>query len=576
MSCASPAALAEKVQLRFEGETLPSDVRDAVRAGLTDENRPETLFEARRQAERAENTVRDILNSRGYFDPQITAYVETNEVTTPVLEVEPGKLFLIEILEIDYSDAEPNSEAAQDAFDAITLAAGDTAIPAEIIDAEREISFSLRRNGYAFAEAGDRRVQGDREAGELRVTYNVSAGHRVRLGEVIYPDDIITETDYLDRLRPFEAGDLYTPQGIAMFSGRLSETRLFDLANVRLAEEPTRIMENGDAVYDVIVTLSERERNTVALGASIATDVGPGVTAEFTRRNLTKNGDLLVAELTVAQLEQELDVQWRRPNEFGYGRGLVLSTTLSNENTDGFDSQEFAVGAGYEVVEGPDFSYSYGVTASLIHEQDEFGERDLQLLGVYASARLDRADDFLNPTKGWRVEGRVDPNVALGSSESQFIRAEGQLRGYLPFGEDRRLVLAGRLKLGTVWGADIEALPSDDRFFSGGGGSVRGYAYQAIGPRSDDDAPLGGRALLETSVEARWQFRQNIGLVGFIDAGRVSETELPSFSDLRFGAGFGVRYDTPAGPLRVDIATPLDPTDFDDPVQIYIALGQAF
>lgn len=575
VACVSPV-WAAKVQLEsaegVTGNGLFSDLRQA----LPEEKTPETAFEARRQLDRAETLLRDILNSRGFFDPVIEGTVRSEEDLTPVLRIDPGKRFKIGELGVHYQGDALSSEDIAAAREALELATGENAIPLSVLRDEQLLLDALRDLGYPFADSQPRTVIGDREAGTLDVTYNIVSGDRVRFGKIIYPDDITTKVTYLRRLESFEEGELYDPENLALYSARLDETRLFDIANAALSELPTGYTEDGDAIHDIVVSLTERERNTVALGVALATDTGLGLTAEFSRRNLTRRGDLFVATVNLAELEQFLDIQWRRPNEFGYGRSLVLSSRIGNEETDGFDRQAVSVGAGFEVTRSADFTYGYGVTGALIHEKDDFGERDLQLIGLYANMRLDRADSVLNPTKGWRLDGRIEPSVSFGGEESQFIRGESQLRAYFPFGNEKRLIAAGRVKVGTVWGADIDALPSTARFFAGGGGSVRGYAYQAIGPRSADNDPLGGRALLEGSAELRWRFREKLGLVAFLDGGSVSDSETPGFDDLRFGAGLGVRYDTPAGPLRVDIATPLDRTRNDDPVQIYIALGQAF
>jgi translocation and assembly module TamA len=122
----------------------------------------------------------------------------------------------------------------------------------------------------------------------------------------------------------------------------------------------------------------------------------------------------------------------------------------------------------------------------------------------------------------------------------------------------------------------VNDVPGDDRFYSGGGGSVRGYAFQAIGPFAANDTPLGGRSLAEASIEGRARLTDRIGAVAFIDAGNVSDEEYPTFDNLRAGIGVGVRYMTPAGPLRLDVATPLNPSDRDEAVQVYISIGQAF
>lgn len=570
------SAYAARVEIRPTEGTITSDLLSDLQSKLTDEKSPETAFEAKRQARRASDTLSNALNAKGYYDPTIEMLIETSDGVKPVVIVSPGKQFHIAGIEIAFEDPVPRNEDQSRAHKSLTLSTGKVAIPADVIDGEREIVSALRDSGYAFAEAQDRAVIGDRDAAELEITYNIRSGNRIRFGKVIYPENIRTKVSYLRRLEAFDEGELYDPSKLALFASRLDETRLYTIANARLSPVATSMSNDGDAIHDIIVTLKERDRNTVALGASLATDTGFGLSGEFTRRNLSRRGDMLIAQANFAELEQSLDLQWRRPNEFGYGRGLILSSALSNEETDAFDRQSFSLGAGFEVAEGPRFSYGYGVVGSVVKEQDDFGERDLQILSVYGTARLDRADDVLNPKRGWRADVRVEPSVSFGGEQSQFVQSSAQLRGYLPFGPQRRVVLAGRVKAGTVWGAGVSELPSQMRYFAGGGGSVRGYGYQAIGPRSDDNDPLGGRSLLETSVEARWQLRNKLGVAAFIDGGSVTSRETPGFGDLRFGTGIGVRYDTPAGPLRIDIATPLDKTDNDDPVQIYIALGQAF
>lgn len=569
-------AFADKVELRPAEGVTRTELFTDLRRELMDEAKPETGFEARRQASRASTLVKDVLNSKGYYAPSVTMLVETQTGFQPVLLLDPGPRFTLDTVDVEFVGPSPREEDAVKARKIVNIKSGDTAIPGEVIHQESRIVSELRAAGYPFAEAETRRVIGDREAATLAITYQIRSGPRVRFGEVRYPHDMRTKASYLKRLETFATGDLYTPEKLAQFSGRLDETRLYRISNARLAPAPSRITDEGDEVRDVMVTLTERKRNTIEAGVSLSTDQGPGLSSQLTRRNLTGRGDDLVASFDMTTIEQTLDLQWRRPNEFGYNRGLVFGAALSNEDTDAYARHSFTLSGGYEVRTGREFSYGVGARASYIIESDQFGERDLQLIGLYANARLDRTDSLLNPTRGWRAEARVEPSVSFGGDETQFVRSVAQVRGYFPVRDDPSLVLAGRLKAGTVTGADVESLPSESRFFAGGGGSVRGYGYQEIGPRAADNTPLGGRSTLEAAVEARWQVRDKIGVVAFIDAGSVTTGEIPALSDLRSGAGVGVRYETVAGPLRIDIAAPLDRTKNDDPFQIYISLGQAF
>ncbi|KAK0350090.1 hypothetical protein LTR94_030433, partial [Friedmanniomyces endolithicus] len=139
-----------------------------------------------------------------------------------------------------------------------------------------------------------------------------------------------------------------------------------------------------------------------------------------------------------------------------------------------------------------------------------------------------------------------------------------------------RTVLAGRVRIGSIIGGTELSVPSDRLFYSGGGGSVRGYEYQGVNPELPDQTPRGGLSLFETSLEVRHDIGQAFQAVGFIDAGAVGFQETPNLSNMRYGAGVGVRYKLPFGPVRADIAVPLDKRDGDAAFQIYISIGQAF
>ena len=199
------AANAETVELRLEpsdeGSPISDDLRNSLNDALPDEDEaPSTLFQAKRQGNRAADAIRDTLNSQGYFDPDIESFIESGDQPVPVVRVDPGRLFRLAEIDIDYGPNPPSEADRQVAMEAVQLRAGDTAIPLRIIDQERVLISALRDRGYAFASASDRSVLGDREAAELEVRYNINAGPRVRFGKVIYPEDVRTK-DLSIRLR---------------------------------------------------------------------------------------------------------------------------------------------------------------------------------------------------------------------------------------------------------------------------------------------------------------------------------------------------------------------------------------
>jgi translocation and assembly module TamA len=140
-------------------------------------------------------------------------------------------------------------------------------------------------------------------------------------------------------------------------------------------------------------------------------------------------------------------------------------------------------------------------------------------------------------------------------------------------------VLAGRIRLGSIFGADAPSIAPSRRFYSGGGGSVRGYGYQRVGPLDFENDPVGGKTLTEFGVEARFRlkaFGGNFGVVPFLDGGSLTNSITPSANHWQFGAGLGIRYYSSFGPIRIDIGTPLNPRHGDGPIAVAVSLGQAF
>ena len=186
---------------------------------------------------------------------------------------------------------------------------------------------------------------------------------------------------------------------------------------------------------------------------------------------------------------------------------------------------------------------------------------------------IDRSDNLLNPSKGFRVTTLIQPEGSLSGSFSPYARVRIDASGYYPVTDS--IVLAGRVRVGSIVGAARERLAPSRRFYAGGGGSVRGFGFQELGPKDPNNAPIGGRSVNELALEARYRFG-NFGVVGFVDAGQVYRSSAPTFQNLRFGAGIGARYYTNFGPMRLDVATPIGRKPGEARVSVYVSIGQAF
>jgi len=256
----------------------------------------------------------------------------------------------------------------------------------------------------------------------------------------------------------------------------------------------------------------------------------------------------------------------------------LVDTAVEQERTDAFIVTRAGASTRIRRSLTDTVRISGGVAVERLIQEDDNEKEFFTLVTTPLGLERDSSDDQLNPSRGGRGRFDVTPSVQGLGSDVGFVKLDLSDARYVKLDDDGDLVLAGRYRLGATFGADTDELPADRRFYSGGGGSVRGYAFQAIGPRDPSNDPSGGRSLAEISAEIRWRVWGDIGVVPFIEGGQVYESELPELgSGMRWGAGLGVRYFTPIGPLRVDFAVPLQRRqDIDDAFQFYISLGQAF
>jgi translocation and assembly module TamA len=209
--------------------------------------------------------------------------------------------------------------------------------------------------------------------------------------------------------------------------------------------------------------------------------------------------------------------------------------------------------------------------------EDATGTNSFTLIGLPTTLERNTTNDLLNPTKGGKLSLSATPYTGAIGSDSNFLILRLDDTMHLPFDAAGKYVLAGRIAIGAILGATRTDIPADKRFYAGGGDTVRGYAHQSVGPLDASNDPVGGSSLIAGSIEMRARVMEDIGVVAFLDGGNVFRSELPDFGkDPLFGAGLGLRYYTPIGPLRFDLAFPLDKRPSDDAFQIYISLGQAF
>jgi translocation and assembly module TamA len=556
----------------------PASMNAELRRILRDEPAPQSLFDARRQADRAADAVSRLLESEGYYKAEVEPWAEGVDAFTRGVRVTTGPLFIINSTAIDYITTP--DEATQNALTGMLgdLSVGAPARAEPVLQTEDAMLQRLRNVGFPDAASDPVDALADGAQDTIDFTFKLKPGDRAAFGDINVSGIERTRLDFVESLKPWKPGDRYSAQRLDEFRARLSETGIFDAASARLADQGEPGVD-GLVTRDVDVTLVEGKRHTIALGASASTSEGVGVEAEWVRRNLTGRGDSVTVGAQLATLQRSLETTYRLPNIGGrYGRNIRLGAKLEDFETDAFDQTGGSLSATLEEQLTRRLRGSLGVEAGYASILDSRARilqgtrRDLYYVSGSGTAEYIGVRDILDPTNGVRARLAVEPGVTYGDTTIGFTRFSGEASLYRDLWSDR-LVGAVRGKIGSIIGPD--GVPPDRLFFAGGGGSVRGYEYQSLSPRIGD-TPLGGRSLIETSAELRWRAGERLGYVAFIDAGAAGSNVEPPVDDMRAGVGLGVRYYAGFGPLRADIAIPLDKREGDADFQIYISIGQAF
>jgi translocation and assembly module TamA len=522
--------------------------------------------------------------------------VEGEQTPVAIVSVTPGRRFLLAEAGLQWTDPAPDAEAQATARTDIALNVGDPGRAVDVIAAEGRVVAGLARRGYADAKADPRRVVVDHAAFTVQPTFHIAAGPLVRLDGVRLQTRGPTNPDWVAGLAPWGEGDVYDPETVAELERRLLETGVYTGVGVALAPSG---QSNAAGNRPVVVTLTDRPRwvqeagitlstarATVIAGRTTSTSGGSAIEGTWTYYNRFRRADTLQFQARLADIDSRLGADlklphWRRP-----GQTLTMGAAIVHEDTDAYRRFAGVLYADARQRIGKTSWISYGAGLDLgQYDENRFDpitqspislSRDLVILTGRGSAYFDNSNDPLNPTQGWRLNVSAQPTAVAGEDTVLFLRAETQASAYLSLDKAAHTVLAGRVRLGSIVGGAELTVPSDRLFYAGGGGSVRGYEYQGVGPRLPDNTPRGGLSLFEASGEVRRDVGRNFQAVAFVDAGAIGFQETPNFNNLRFGAGVGVRYKLPFGPVRADIAFPLDRRDGDAAFQVYVSIGQAF
>ena len=538
-----------------------------------------------------------LLKIYGYYDAVVSQTVGNGDLAaggTPTaaevavrFDIVPGARYRFGAIDLgNLAAAGPDTPMLRDS---VGIKVGDPLNNDRIVDGRNALDARLGETGYAFAKVGDPDLLVDHKREEGDLTIPTEPGGKYRFGQVISRNPRFLSSNHLADIARFRRGDLYKRSDQEDLKRAILATGLVSAVTVtpRAVVAPPAPGQTGEVALDV--GLTPGPLRTVA--GLIGYESGDGFRLEgsWEHRNFFPPEGMLRVRGIAGTKEQLVGttVRW---NNF-HGRDQVLTLDLYGDTVkrDAYNARTVAFTATFEKLTTLFFQkpwvWSVGFQALASGERESAVAGQSVPRNTYFIAALplrgaiDRSDNLLDPRKGWRAALAVSPELSKqkGGPTAKYARVQFDLSGYLPVSSG--VVLAGRTRVGSIPGTALANIAPSRRFYAGGGGSVRGYGYQEIGPRDSAGDPSGGRSLVEFSAEARIDtglFGGNLQVVPFLDAGTVSERITPTLSGLRYGAGLGLRYKTGFGPLRLDVGTPLNPRPGDSRVTVSVALGQAF
>lgn len=525
-----------------------------------------------------------ILRAKGYFDavvrPAVRAPEEgsTNQRLRVIFDVRPGERYVLS--RVALPGLSVAAERVPHLRSAFPVAVGQPVDTDAIFAGRDALARALGESGFPFARVEEPVVTVDREVRKGDLEMVVRAGGYRTFGAILVdePPRRLFSARHLARIARFDPGDVYNASDVEDLRRALIATSLASSVTVT-----PRDAGDGEHV-DIAVSAIPGPMRSVTGEIGYGTGEGFRVQASWQHRNFFPPEGAITVSGLLGTKEQSAGLTFRRGNFLKRDHVLSAGLNARHQDLDAFEARTFALTASFErqtnILYQKKWVWSIGGELSFSEERDVFAgssaqtKRNYYIAALPVSLSYDASDDLLDPHRGFRLGARISPELANQSGAFSYARAQVDGSIYVPVGG--KVVVASRVRLGSILGSvSADRIAPSRRFYAGGGASVRGYGYQAIGPRDSANEPVGGKSLAEFSLEARVRFGV-FGVVPFVDAGNISTGFLPKLSQVRYGAGVGVRYYSNFGPIRIDIGTPLNRQKGDGRIAVSVSLGQAF
>ncbi len=535
---------------------------------------PPTLGALKRRAEDDVLRLTEALDSLGYYGANVGYDVDSGvSPVRVILRIEPGEPYRLSGYHISGDNPELARGGIRISPGTIGLQPGMVAAAKPVVEGEQRLLAALAVQAYPLARVVDRRVVVDHAARSMTVNWQVDTGPYARFGDVTIEGLQSVDRDFLQARLPWEAGQPFDGGKVDEGRRALIDTRLFSSVKIGYANAL-----DADGRLPMTVTVVEDKHRSIGGGLSYSTSDGPDGRAVWEHRNLFGAGERLTLTLEGGEVIQGLVADFRKPGLTDPRLAWLGKLEGVHENRETYDARTVggSGGAEYKLTDTLTVTGQLSLERSFI--DDGVTEGTFTLLGTPLGLVYDTTDDLLDPSRGTRLNFGTTPYLSVADSDVNFAVFRLSDSFYVSLEKEHDVVLATWGRVGTIIGGDsTAALPATKRLYGGGAGSVRAYGYQELGPIGPDGDPTGGRSQLELGTELRWRMFGDFGGAIFVEGGNVYDDPLPDPKQrILWGAGVGLRYFTDFGPVRLDVAFPINPRRSDDVFQFYVGIGQAF
>lgn len=530
-----------------------------------------------------------VLDSAGYYQNQVSVTIAGLALTDPGLSaalnrsadsvpvhvaITKGPLYHLGTVTLK-GDV---PKAGREAFE---LHTGDPAVAAAVLDAGARMLAALQEDGYALAAVPPPEAVADDQKHLIDITYNVNPGHRATIGQIRFKGLHDVDEAFVRKALTIKPGDRYRPSRIEEARQALVALGVFSAVTVEAGDRLS-----PDDRLPLTFEVTERPPHTVTLSGNYSTDLGISLSAGWSHHDLLGSAEQL--NLTAAGtglgtgstgLGYNLSAQFIKPVFLETGQTLEADVSAVKQKLAAYNQTAEKLALTVRRKFHVWWTGSVGLSWLYDRVGQEGTSRLYQLAGVPFTVGYDSTgltDILSEPVHGGRVSLAITPTQSFGASKLTFAVLQASASRYFDLGGEGRSILALRVLAGTILGGSNGDVPPDQRLYAGGSSTVRGYAYQSIGPQFPDAKPMGAKSVDAATIEFRQRFGEDWGAAAFVDAGQASATGLPPSGAIRVGVGAGPRYYTSIGVVRLDVAVPVNHVRGGDAFELYIGLGQAF